>query len=324
MKLRNDSKVMAIYYVMIALTLFLIGQIFTTACGNIISIERDLVPLSAGGEQTSKEEYSIYLNTSFIANDKASIDYSDTENGYVSVIYTEETEKRLKVRVQGPKTLYTYDLRQGEWTIFPLTDGDGKYTVTVYRNIVGTSYNSILTKTFDVELADEVSPYLISSQYVNYEIGTETIQKAEELTQNLDTDLEKFQAIYDYVVKCFSYDYAKVKNLQSGYIPNLDEVLESGQGVCFDYAALIAGMLRSQNIPCKLVVGYMDNSYHAWISVYVESAEEEDAIYYNDAHWLNMDPTVESINHRRNALSGLMGASEPIARNATYIEKYSY
>ena len=68
----------------------------------------------------------------------------------------------------------------------------------------------------------------------------------------------------------------------------------------------------------------MDNSYHAWISVYVESAEEEDAIYYNDAHWLNMDPTVESINHRRNALSGLMGASEPIARNATYIEKYSY
>lgn len=324
MKLRNNSRIMTIYYVMIALTLFLLGQIFTTACSNLISIERDLVPLSAGGEQTSQQEYSIYLNTSFIANDKASIDYSDTENGYVSVIYTEETEKRLKVRVQGPETLYTYDLKQGEWTIFPLTDGDGEYTVTVYRNLVGTSYNAILNKTFEVELADEVSPYLISSQYVNYEIGTETIKKAEELTQNLDTDLEKFQAIYDYVVKCFSYDYAKVKNLQPGYIPNLDEVLESGQGICFDYAALIAGMLRSQNIPCKLVVGYMDNSYHAWISVYVESAEEEDAIYYDDAHWLNLDPTVESTNYRRSALSNLRGMGEPTTRSATYIEKYSY
>lgn len=322
MKQRNDSRIMMLYCIMMALTLSLVGQIITTAFSNVITIEREMVPLSVNGEQTSKEEYSIYVNTLFTSNDKASIDYSNTADGYVSVIYTEETDKRIKVRVQGPETLYTYDLKQGEWAIFPLTDGDGEYTVTVYKNRIGTTYYTVLKESFEVELADEVSPYLVSSQYVNYELGSETIKKAAELTENYETDIEKFQAIYDFVVTNFTYDYAKVKNLEPGYIPNLDEVLEDEQGICFDYAALIAGMLRSQNIPCKLVVGYMDNAYHAWISVYVESSEE-DAIYYDDAHWLNLDPTFDSATNRRDSFARLQGIGEE-NNKPIYVEKYTY
>ena len=40
--------------------------------------------------------------------DEAVVDYSHTEDGYVMVRFTGETEKRLKVRIKGPKT--TYDI----------------------------------------------------------------------------------------------------------------------------------------------------------------------------------------------------------------------
>ena len=33
----------------------------------------------------------------------------------------------------------------------------------------------------------------------------------------------------------------------------------------------MTAMLRSQNIPCKLVVGCAGTTYHAWIDVYVEA-----------------------------------------------------
>ena len=45
-------------------------------------------------------------------------------------------------------------------------------------------------------------------------------------------------------------------------------LLEKKSGICFDYAALMTGMLRSQGVPCKLVVGYAGTVYHAWISVW--------------------------------------------------------
>jgi hypothetical protein len=39
--------------------------------------------------------------------DDAIIDYSHTEDGYIMVRYTARTDKRLKVRLLGPETVYT-------------------------------------------------------------------------------------------------------------------------------------------------------------------------------------------------------------------------
>ena len=80
--------------------------------------------------------------------------------------------------------------------------------------------------------------------------------------------------------------------MQSGYLPDIDETLETGKGICFDYAALMTAMLRTQRIPTRLVVGYAGTLYHAWISVYIEGTGWIDnIIYFDGTQWVRMDPT---------------------------------
>ena len=89
-----------------------------------------------------------------------------------------------------------------------------------------------------------------------------------------------------------NYDYAKAQSVQSGYLPNVDQVLASKTGICFDYAAVMTAMLRSQDIPTKLVVGYTGDVYHAWVDVYIkEMGWVDNFIYFDGVSWKLMDPT---------------------------------
>ncbi|MBE6030219.1 MAG: transglutaminase domain-containing protein [Clostridiales bacterium] len=228
-------------------------------------------------------------------NSKARIDYSNTADGYIMIKYTQETSKRLKAQVKGPVTTYTYNLTAGEWDAFPLSDGNGSYQVVVYENVSGTKYSSVLSVTANVTLTDEFAPFLHSNQYVDYDAAPNTVKKAAELTYGLDDNLKKVEAVYNYVVRNTTYDKQLAATVKSGYLPVLDSVLEKKSGICFDYAALMTGMLRSQGVPCKLVVGYAGSAYHAWISVYSEETGWVDGvIYFNGSAWQRMDPTFAS------------------------------
>ena len=69
-------------------------------------------------------------------------------------------------------------------------------------------------------------------------------------------------------------------------------------GICFDYAALMTAMLRTQGIPTKLVVGYAGSVYHAWISTYTEETGwVNNIIYFDGNNWKLMDPTFASSGH---------------------------
>ena len=126
----------------------------------------------------------------------------------------------------------------------------------------------------------------------HYENATNSIEKAAELTQGITDPLEMVGAVYDYVVNNVTYDKQKAKTVQSGYLPVLDDTLATGKGICFDYAALMVGMLRSQGVPCKLVVGYAGKAYHAWVSVWTEESGWVDgAIFFDGSTWQRMDPT---------------------------------
>ena len=115
----------------------------------------------------------------------------------------------------------------------------------------------------------------------------EIINKAEELTKDLKTDKEKVVAIYNFVVNTFSYDYDKIKNIDTTYVPDIDKVYQSKEGICYDYSAVLAAMLRSQNIPTKLKKGYSDlvNGYHAWNEVYLS----------DENRWIVIDSTYDSV-----------------------------
>ena len=127
------------------------------------------------------------------------------------------------------------------------------------------------------------------------------------------------EKIYDYVVNNLTYDTQKAASVQSGYLPNVDAVMDSGKGICFDYAALMASMLRSQEVPCKLVVGYTGDVYHAWINVWSEEdGWVEGLIYFDGKVWKLMDPTFASSGNQSNKIM------EYIGNGANYKAKYLY
>ena len=247
------------------------------------------------------------------SNSSAIIDYSNFKDGYVMVKYTVDTNIKLKVQVQGPTTTYTYNIYPQEWTVFPLSDGNGDYNIKVFKNVADNRYSTVLSLKFKATLSDEFAPFLRPNQYVNYENATNTMNKAAELAAGKSDTLEKVKAIYNYVITNISYDYAKAATVQSGYLPDLDQVLADKKGICFDYASLMAGMLRSQNIACKLVVGYANTEYHAWISVWTpEKGWVDGAIFFDGVKWQMMDPTYAS------------SAGSDIINKVTYTSKYIY
>ena len=230
---------------------------------------------------------------------RAVIDHSNTADGYVMVRFLEETEKRLKVLVKGPNTTYNYNLPVGEWTVFPLSDGNGAYQIGVYENTTGSKYAAVLSASFEVQMQDEFAPFLRPNQYVDYAAAEKTVKFGTELTTGLEDPLDKVAAVYDYVVENFSYDYEKAASVKSGYLPKLDEILGLKKGICFDYAAVMTAMLRSQEIPCKLVVGYAGETYHAWISVWTaENGWIDGIIFFDGQVWKRMDPTFASSANR--------------------------
>ena len=250
---------------------------------------------------------------------KAVIDYSHTEDGYTMVKYTAKTDKRLKVQVKGPTTTYTYNLPVGEWTVFPLSDGNGAYQIAVFENVSGTKYALVLSLIRNMTLTDEFAPFLRPNQYVDYAASDETVAKAAELTKDVTDPLKKVEAVYDYVVTTLTYDKEKAATVKSGYLPVLDEVLKEKKGICFDYASLMTGMLRSQGVPCKLVVGYAGTAYHAWISVWTEESGWVDGVIFFDGKaWQRMDPTFASSGKQSKAIM------EYIGDGSHYTAKYLY
>ena len=300
--------------------------------GEIVLAEEELVPM-AGTPDTSNEAKSLSSSPAAVTTGAvteasgektmqaggAVIDYSNVTDGYVMVKFTESTDKKLKVQVKGPQTVYTYNLTPKKWETFPLTDGDGTYQILVLKNISDSRYSVQTTLSCEVQLKDAFGPYIRSNQYVNFAEAPKTVAKAASLTKKKKKVLSKVDAVYNYVVKNIKYDKKKAETVQSGYVPNLDSVLKNKKGICFDYAALMTGMLRSQGIPCKLVIGYAGTTYHAWISVWVDGKGwVDDVIYFDGTSWKRMDPTFASTGNKSKSVMKYIGNGK------NYTAKYFY
>jgi hypothetical protein len=299
-------------------------NVFTSemSLGNV-SIEDEAVALAEAPSSPTLFSMPQASGTLVKENDRAQIDYSNTKDGYVMVRYSAASDKKLKSQVKGPSgTTYTYNLKAGatEWETFPLSDENGEYKVIVYQNTSGSKYATVLSVTFSVEMADPFAPFLRPNQYVNYETGAEnTVAKAKELCDGKKTTLDKIRAVYNFVVTTLTYDKEKAANVQSGYLPVLDEALETKKGICFDYAAMMAGMLRSQGIPCKLIVGYAGSAYHSWLNVYTEeSGWINSAVFFDGTTWKLMDPTFASSGNQSSDIMKYIGDG------SNYTSKYIY
>ena len=290
---------------------------FPLTGAQVIAIEDEAVPLAGGpGVLTPAAPGSAVHK-----NNSAVIDYSNARDGYICVSWTEGGSPKLKTLVKGPSgTTYQYNLRtDGAYDVFPLSDGNGAYTVGVYKNVSGTDYATVLSGTVDAKLSDEFAPFIRPNQYINFTASSQTAQKAAEICAGLSDNLDKVEKVYSFVVDTLTYDREKAQSVKSGYLPDVDATLNTKKGICFDYAALMAAMLRSQGVPVKLVVGYTGEAYHAWLNVWGgKDGWIEGKIYFNGAEWKLMDPTFASTGNKSEDIMEYIGDGE------NYTAKYLY
>lgn len=252
-------------------------------------------------------------------NDFASIDTSNTSQGYVMVKYN-GTNERVKLQITCPdQSCYTYLISdRGAYDTFPLTAGNGSYALQVLENVAGDTYTVSLAQSINVSIEDEFLPFLYPNQYVNFHTDSKAVSKGSDLAKDTYSDLDVVQNIYNYVIKNISYDTEKAQNVSYGYVPDIDDTLSSKKGICFDYAALMTSMLRSQNIPTKLEVGYSGDAYHAWISTYIDDKGwVDDIIQFNGNTWQIMDPTLAATNDSA-------AVKKYVGDGSHYVVKYTY
>jgi transglutaminase-like putative cysteine protease len=222
---------------------------------------------------------TMFVTTSYANSQLIKVNTNDST---VSVNYNATDYSKIKVAIAKGSSVYYYDL-PSEHEVYPLQMGNGTYSVNLYENVSGNKYKSVYSKKISLKTSEE-SVFLSSSQNVSWDEESAAVTLASELTEGLESDEEKFQVIYDYVVKNIRYDYRKAYTVQAGYIPSPDDTLVDGTGICYDYSSLLAVMLRSQDIPTKLVKGYSTkvSVYHAWNEVFI------------NGQWSTVDTTVDA------------------------------
>ena len=130
--------------------------------------------------------------------------------------FTSSTSKKLKVQVSGStRDKPYYDLKPGEWTTFPLSDGNGSYKVTVFENTTAQKHAEMVSVSLQVTLSNEFAPFPTRAQSVR------GLRRRRQLAATV----------------------------QSVYQPVLDNVLAAKKGICFDYASLTAGCSAAWGCP---------------------------------------------------------------------------
>ena len=110
------------------------------------------------------------------------------------------------------------------------------------------------------------NPYLTNGGATLWDTQTEEL--ANEICAGCETDEEKVQAIYSWIIHNFEYDYDYNAFIQHF---NVRHTLRTRKGVCYDFSNLFAALCRSQNIPCYVVDGTpYDRSLaaHTWNRIY--------------------------------------------------------
>lgn len=247
---------------------------------------------------------------------KAAIDTSSADKGYVAA--RAKSDARLKFQVSLNGQAYNYDLpKNGTSIVCPLSMGSGTYQLSILQNTGSNRYATLYSTSVSAQISNETAPYLIPSVFCSYTKKSNCVAKAAELTKDAGNQGDALESIYNYVVSHVTYDKEKAKQLAggSGYIPNPDDTLATGKGICLDYASLTAAMLRSIGIPCKIVTGYVSGNdiYHAWNMVYIDGTWKTTSIDVQNRTWTRLDPTLASA-----------GSLPTVGDGSGYTDRYQY
>lgn len=243
-----------------------------------------------------------------LGNSPLILDISNQDQGYLTA-ESDSDDSRMNIQLTAPSgVVYSYFLEPDEQTVLPFSEGSGEYLITCYQQIDGNQYAALYTETLTIKLQNEFLPFLYPNQYVDFSSKSKACKLAASLVKEDMTDIDILKTFYAYVTSHISYDYDKADSVEAGYLPDIDDTLSTGTGICFDYAALTTAMLRSQDIPCKLQIGYSGDVKHAWIDVYIRgSGWVTKAVSFDGDTWKLMDPTFDANSDGDEAIQEYIG-----------------
>ena len=273
----------------------------------------------SGRQTEEKAQMPDYDSDKNLSTENATINITHINDGYVIFTYTGESDKVILQITQPDGSRYPYPVNTTEPQVITLVSGSGTYQCDVFEHKGNNAYVTDLSESIDVVIKDEFTPFLYPNQYACYTDESECVKLARNISDHSDTDLTYVRNVYDYVIAAIVYDKELAKNINTNYIPDPDATLQTRKGICFDYASLMTSMLRSQNIPTKLEVGYAGTAYHAWISVYIKDIGWIDnIIQFDGKNWSFMDPTVAANKDNSKEMKKLIGDG------TTYTVQYHY
>lgn len=312
----RNSKKNRICHSCSAIVLAVILTVLLCGCGKEVEIKVE----TTSSEVRSNESVVLVPEAGkqiLYGTDDFIVDATNAGEGYIVVDYEgDNDEVRLQVSGNGSVT-YTFLIPKGE-TVLPITAGSGNYTLVGYEAIMPGEYATSFSEDVSITITNELGPYLYPNQYVNFDKDSKAVSLAKTLAADCTCDLEVIGTVYKYMTDNIVYDHEKAENVANNYLPDIDEILDSGKGICFDYAAVMAAMLRSQRIPTRLEIGYAGEAYHAWVSTYVSDIGWiSGVIRFDGTDWTLMDPTFAA-----NASAGQL--KDFIGNGDNYVTKYVY
>lgn len=258
-----------------------------TKSAELVTIQEQL-PLA--GQTSVAVAKEIFYNggsvdTTSLQNGSVTVNTNLGDKGIIGIQADVAGNEKLKAKVCLGENAVYYNIKPDQMIKVPLQMGNGTYQIELYQNISGAEYAKLFSQELNVTLENENEVFLYSSQIVNFEDSVNSMELAALLTQNAGSGAEKLRAIYEYVIQNITYDYDEINRIDSEYIPDIDNVLESKKGICYDYAAVMASLLREAGIPAKLLMGYRSDNenYHAWNQALV------------DGRWITVDATWDSV-----------------------------
>ena len=206
---------------------------------------------------------------------KMTIDCSNMSEGYV-MVKSKKSSKRLKLQISTAGAKLNYDLNnKGDYEVFPLQFGSGKYQIALFENASGKKYSKEGSVKLNVKMPNELSCFLYPNQYVSYDENTPCVVFTQEMCKDMTDQGEIYRAVCAYVTSNFVYDFIKSVSVKPGMLPQIDECWKNKMGICQDLSAMTCAMLRCMGIPARLMIGTVGaNTYHAWVVAVVNGEEK--------------------------------------------------
>lgn len=122
----------------------------------------------------------------------------------------------------------------------------------------------VIMKFSVINLSNDAIKFLLPSDYINYD-NNAVYQQVNSLTYNLTNDYSKAKTVYEWLSSNYSYEPVT----ESAMLSTTVEMLGKTSGTEVDLAILYTGLMRSMNIPARIVRGTNEQMSHYWAETFI-------------------------------------------------------